>query len=233
MLAEVVELPARWPYIVAVLIPTAILVYWLGNLRAQRQMSARNTEPRGRRGARGRSKDDPQFSAMVGRMLQRGLATPIADAPEGPVLVRGVLAAADGSLGGAPGRECVWRNRSGAGPDAAVAVEYVTVADATGRATLENLGRADVVAPEDRIGPHRVFCSLLLGDEVEVVGRFKHERFGQDPDPTRLVYGTLGADGSLHVRVCKREPVPLARDELPEAPSPATSGQPPSGTTTS
>ena len=154
MLAEVSELPARWPYIVAVLIPVAILVYWLGNLRVQRQLSARNTEPRGRREARGRRKDDPQFAAMVGRMFQRGLVTPIATAPEGPVLIRGVLAAADGSLGGAPGRECVWRNRSGAGPDTAIAVELVTVADATGRVTLENLATADVVAPEDRLGPH-------------------------------------------------------------------------------
>ena len=88
------------------------------------------------------------------------------------------------------------------------------------------------------MGPHRASCALLLGDEVEVVGRFKHERFGQDPDPTRLVYGTLGADGSLHVRVCKREP--SARDDLslPEAPatdpSPAEPGpSPASGTTTS
>ena len=212
MLGEVGELPARWPYIVAVLIPVAILVYWLGNLRVQRQLSARNTEPRGRREPRGRHKEDPQFAAMVGRMFQRGLVTPIATAPEGPVLIRGVLAAADGSLGGAPGRECVWRNRSGAGPHTAIAVELVTVADATGRATLENLATADVVAPEDRLGPHRASCALQLGDEVEVVGRFKHERFGQDPDPTRLVYGTLGADGSLHVRVCKREPA--TRDDL-------------------
>lgn len=246
MLGEVGELSARWPYIVATLIPVAILVYWLGNFRLQRQLSARNTEPRGRREPRGRKRDDPQFSAMVGRMLQRGLVSPIATAPEGPVLIRGVLAAADGSLGGAPGRECVWRNRSGAGPDTAVSVEMVTVADATGRVTLENLATANVVAPEDRLGPHRSSCVLLLGDEVEVVGRLKHERFGQDPDPTRLIYGTLGADGSLHVRVCKREPTTQAALSESQAADPSArtppgqpppgqppSGQPPSGTTTS
>jgi hypothetical protein len=229
MLAELSLGWATFPIVLTL----AILVYWYGNFRVQRQMSARNTEPRGRRGVRSQLKADPQFSAMVGRMLQRGLATPIAEAPEGPVLVRGVLAAADSHLGGAAGRECVWKNRSGAPRDTAVAAEYVTVADASGRATIENLALADVVAPEDKLGPHRASCALHLGDEVEVVARFKLERYGQDLDPTRLVYGTLGADGNLHIRVCKRDPAPPARDDLPEA-APASSSQPsPSGTTTS
>ena len=212
-----------------ILIIVAILVFYLGNRRVQQMLSARNTEPRGRRLPQGKVRKDPQFSAMVGRMLQRGLATPIAQASAEPVLVRGVLSSADATLGGAPGRACVWQNRSGAPRDAAIAVDYVIVADASGRATIENLALADVVAPEDKLGPHRASCSLLLGDEVEVVARFKPERFGEDPDPSRLVYGTLGADGNLHVRVCKR-------DTAPPGPTPglALANDPePSGTTTS
>jgi len=212
------------PLYVAILVPVAVLVYYLGNVRAQRGMSERATEPRGRRGYRSRRKDDPQFSAMVGRMMERGLVTKIGEAGAGPVLVRGVLTTADTTLGGPQGRETVWQNRSGAGRDAAVSAEYVVIADATGRATIENLATADVIAPEEKLGPHRAYCALRIGDEVEVVSRFKPERFGQDPDPTRLVYGTLGADGHLHVRVCQPPPR-----------QPQTSGEPestsPSGTT--
>lgn len=221
-----------------VLIPLAILVYWYGNRRLQRQFG-RNTEPRGRRSPRPSAKEDPQFAAMVSRMLQRGLVTPAAEAPAGPVMMRGVLTTADATLGGAPGRECIWRNRSDAPRDAAVAAEYVSLADATGRVMIENLGLAEVVAPEDKVGPHRAYRSLLLGDEVEVVARFSPERFGEDPDPTRLVYGTLGADGNLHVRVCKREPVPSVRSDLPaESAQQLPAQQPPAeqptpGTTTS
>ena len=217
---------------VGVLIPLAILVFWYGNRRLQRQFG-RNSEPRGRRSPRARTKEDPQFAAMVGRMLQRGLITPVAEAPAGPVMMRGVLATADATLGGTPGRECVWQNRSDAPRDAAVAADYVILADASGRVTIENLALAEVVAPEDKLGPHRSYRSLLLGDEVEVVARFSPERFGEDPDPTRLVYGTLGADGNLHVRVSRRDPVPSVRSDLPaEAPAEVPAEQPTPGTTT-
>ena len=223
-----------------VLIPLAILVFWFGNRRLQRQIGKRNGAPRGRRSP-GKLKEDPQFAAMVGRMIQRGLVTPVAEAPAGPVLMRGVLAAADVTLGGTPGRECVWQNRSDAPRDAAVAAEYVILADATGRVTIENLALAEVVAPEDKLGPHRAYRALLLGDEVEVVARFSPERFGEDPDPARLVYGTLAADGNLHVRVCKRDPVPSSRGDLPAVHPPAVqppavqppAEQPSPGTTTS
>jgi hypothetical protein len=209
------------PLYVAILVPVAVLVYYLGNVRAQRGMSERATEPRGRRGYQSRRKDDPQFSAMVGRMMERGLVTKIGEAGAGPVLVRGVLTTADTTLGGPQGRETVWQNRSGAGRDAAVSAEYVVIADATGRATIENLATADVIAPEEKLGPHRAYCALRIGDEVEVVSRFKPERFGQDPDPTRLVYGTLGADGHLHVRVCQPPPRQPQASGEPESTSPS------------
>lgn len=218
---------ANLPVYVAILVPVAVLVYYLGNVRAQRAMSERATEPRGRRGPRSRKKDDPQFSAMVGRMMQRGLVTKIGEAEAGPVLVRGVLTTADTTLGGPQGRETVWQNRSDAPRDAAIAAEYVVVADATGRATIENLATADVIAPEEKLGPHRAYRALRLGDEVEVVARFKPERFGQDPDPTRLVYGTLGADGHLHVRKCQPPRPPQAASEPAQTSEEPTS---PSGT---
>ena len=218
---------ANLPLFVAILVPVAVLVYYLGNARAQRGMSERATEPRGRRGPSARKKDDPQFSAMVGRMMQRGLVTKIGEAGAGPVLVRGILTTADSTLGGPEGRETVWQNRSGASRDAAISAEYVVVADATGRATIENLATADVIAPEEKLGPHRAYCALRIGDEVEVVARFKPERFGQDPDPTRLVYGTLGADGQLHVRVCQPPRQPQATSEPAQTSEPTS----PSGTT--
>ena len=218
---------ANLPIYVAVLVPLAVLVYYLGNVRAQRAMSARATEPRGRRGPTSRKKDDPQFAAMVGRMMQRGLVTKIGEAEAGPVLVRGLLTTADATLGGPEGRETVWQNRSGAPRDAAIGAEYVVVADATGRATIENLATADVIAPEEKLGPHRAYCALRIGDEVEVVARFKPERFGEDPDPTRLVYGTLGADGHLHVRKCQPPRTPQATSEPAQTSEEPTS---PSGT---
>lgn len=224
---------ANLPLFVAILVPVAVLVYYLGNVRAQRAMSARATEPRGRRSPTSRKRDDPQFAAMVGRMMQRGLVTKIGEAEAGPVLVRGVLTTADVTLGGPEGRETVWQNRSGAPRDAAIGAEYVVVADATGRATIENLATADVIAPEEKLGPHRAYCALRIGDEVEVVGRFKPERFGEDPDPTRLVYGTLGADGHLHVRKCQPTRTPQAPRPPQATSEPAqTSEEPtsPSGT---
>lgn len=218
----------QWSYVVlAVLIPAAILVYYLGNSRVQRRLfNARGAEPQGRRMPRGSLKADPQFGAFVSRALQRGVATKIAEADAQPIMIRGKITAADATLGGAPGRECVWRNRSGAPREAAVAAEYVTVADATGRAVLENLGIAEVVAPEERASAHVSALGLYIGDEVEVVGRFKPERIGQDADPSQLVYGALGGDGNLYVRVVERPGDKDLSQALPSIPG-AVSSSPP------
>ncbi len=235
MLAEVSQPPGLWGYIIAVLVPVAILVYWYGNFRLQRQIRRGLSSERGRRSPGRGAPQDPNFTAMVGRMVQRGLLTPVAEASTGPVMVRGTLTTADATLGGAPGRECVWQNRSGAPRDAAVAVDYVIIADATGRATIENLALAEVVAPEAKLGPHRSFCSLLLGDEVEVIARFTPERYGEEIDPTRLVYGTLGANGQLYVRVHRRDKAPEPAGPVEPAPGThealATPPQTSSGTT--
>lgn len=218
----------QWSHVlVAVLIPLAILVYYLGNSRAQR-LFGRGAEPRGRRMPQGsRIKIDPNFAAFVGRQLQRGHVTKIAEAGPQPIMIRGKITAADANLGGAPGRECVWRNRSGAPRDAAVAAEYISVADDTGRVTVENLALAEVVAPEEKTGVHWASSALYIGDTVEVIARFKPERVGDDPDPTRLVYGSMGGDGNLHVRVCERppssdlHPAPGAVSSVPQPPPPS------------
>jgi hypothetical protein len=234
MMVEEAAPAFEWSYVVlAVLIPVAILVYMLGNFRAKRLGSARNLEPKGRRMPKGAIKTDPQFSGFVGRALERGLLTPIAGAEAQPIMIRGVITSADGNLGGPPGRECVWRNRSGAPRDAAVAAEIVVVADSTGRATIENLERAEVIAPEEKAGPRVASTGLYIGDEVEVIGRFKPERFGDDPDPAKLVYGSLGGDGNLYVRVHSRPnpPAPAettvraAAEALSSPPSPAQAPQ--------
>lgn len=229
MVEEVAAPTFEWSYVaLAIMIPVAILVYMLGNFRAKRLGSARNLEPKGRRMPRGTLKHDAQFSGFVGRALQRGVLTPIASAEAQPIMVRGVITSADGNLGGAPGRECVWRNRSGAPRDAAVAAELVVVADSTGRLTLENLDHAEVIGPEEKAGPRVASCGLYIGDEVEVIGRFKPERFGNDPDPTRLVYGSMGGDGNLYVRLHSRPLSPAAPEtavragaEALSSPSPA------------
>lgn len=207
-----------WSYIVvAVLVPAAILVYVIGNARVKRMSSARNLEPKGRRMPRGKFRPDPQFGAFVDRALDRGLVTRIAEAGPQPIMLRGTITSADATLGGAPGRECVWRNRSDAPRDAAIASELIVITDETGRATVENLALAEISAPDEKTG-NRSSRALYLGDTVEVVGRFKPERFGDDPDPARNVYGTIGGDGNLYVRVHARpapEPAPNAVSSPP------------------
>lgn len=223
--------PFDWSYAtLAVLVVGAILVFYLGNFYLQNRLF-RLRGPQGRRVPRGTLKSDPQFAAFVNRALSRGHITKIAEASAQPIMIRGTISASDGNLGGAPGRECVWRNRSDAPRDAAIAAEMIVVADATGRVTLENVDIAEVIAPEEKHGT-RSSHSLYIGDEVEVIGRFKPERFGQDPDPTRLVYGSMGADGNLHVRVATRptaaeSAVSSSPPQAPPAPAPAASEESP------
>lgn len=174
---------------------------------------------------------DPQWRARVEAL--RTSPTPIAAARPGEVCVVATLSAAPLSLGGPPERACVWRNTMGADASTAIAAELVFVADASGRAALEHLEHARVIAPPetapairtspaDRHATRRV-AALYLGDTVEICGRFDLDKAGDDPDPTKLVYGTLGATGPLEVRVIER-PEPPARPEPPGAPEQPTSG---------
>jgi hypothetical protein len=147
-----------------------------------------------------------------------------------------VIVGSTGNLGGAAGRECVWRNRSGAGPGTAVASELLIVRDDSGRCGVEELEGARVVAPVDKAGSHHESMSLHIGDRIEVIGSFERDVLGEEEDPTQLVYGTLGTDGRLDIRVLER-PAPAAKtsdaagdghDRPPKPPKPPTPAAEPS-----
>lgn len=192
-----------FPIWIAFLLPVAVLVYWLGFHRVQKTIRGRRLEPKGRR-IDGDDEVDPEFAAVVARAQRRNVITPIAEARAVPVMVRGTIVNANGNLGGPPGGECVWRNRAQGRRGTAVASELIIIADDTGRAMIENLERAQVIAPAETLTQHRESAGLYMGDVIEVIGTFNPDRIGEDPDPTKLVYGTLGGDGRLHVRVSQR-----------------------------
>lgn len=190
----------------------AVAVVWISRRRAASQATGR--------GARARpSWADPKWRATVER-LQAAAPTPIASAGAGVVRVVATLASAPNHLGGPAGRERVWSNLHGAGPDTAIASEIVFAADDSGRCAIEALERARVIAPmapaaarrgiQDRDDRDRRRVALCLGDEVELIGTFAPDRAGSDSDPRALVYGTLGARGPLEIRVLSR---PAASDE--------------------
>lgn len=190
----------------------AVAVVWFS-----RRQSSRGQ----RRSARGKARPswaDPQWRKAVDEVRARP-PSELASAREGPIRIVGVLTSAPENLGGAVGRECVWRNQSGAGNETAIAAELVFVADDTGRAAIENLVAARVIAPSETAGRDRKFTALYLGDRVEVIAVFTPEKVGDDPDPRNLVYGTLGAVGLVEIRVDDR---PSATPE-PAAPTPSDS----------
>jgi len=211
------ELSAQIPpfaVLLALLIPVAVAVAWYGNRRARHALGA----PGSRRfGGRSASPLDPAFMAAVRRFEDRGSAAEIAHAPAGLVMLRGVISGASATLGGAPGRECVWRNRADGRRDMAVGSEIVFLRDASGQASLEGLELAQVIAPREHVGPNLEWVSLYIGDQLEVVGRFDPEPAPVGDAPGAQIYGTLGADGKLHARVLRRPTPPHAAEPPEEA----------------
>ncbi|MCH9687985.1 MAG: hypothetical protein K0V04_41530 [Deltaproteobacteria bacterium] len=205
----------------AILVPIAVMVFFVGSRRYRSQLGAGSITPRGRDrfvpGGRGRR--DAAWRATVERLEARPPAT-IAEASDGPLRVEGELVWASGNLGGAPGRECVWRNRAGAGPQTAVAADLVIVADASGRCGVEQLEGARVTAPVDKAGAHYESTSLHVGDRVEVIAMFEREVVGEHEDPAQLVYGTLGADGRVSIRVIERPPPAAASPDDAQSDAP-------------
>lgn len=204
----------------AILVPIAVLVFTVASRRTRAQLGRGAIMPQGRhRGALGHGHArDEAWRAAVDRLEARA-ATPIAKAADGLVRIEGVITRAMGNLGGAPGRECVWRNRAGAGPQTAVASELLVVADATGCCGVEALEQARVVAPVDKAGAHYESTSLYVGDRIEIIGTFAGEATGEHEDPTQQVYGTLGGDGRLDIRVLER-PAPNVATPSDPRPSP-------------
>jgi hypothetical protein len=155
---------------------------------------------------------DPKWRARVAA-LEEAPPTKIAEARAGAVRIVATIATAPQTLGGVPGRECVWRNNAGAGAETAIATDLVFVSDASGRCAIESLEHARVIAPIERparaakvraTSTRREHVALYIGDEVEIFGRFAPDRVGDDPDATKLVYGTLGAAGPLEIRLRTR-----------------------------
>lgn len=211
--------------LLGVLVVVAVSVFWYGSRRFAKERGSSSLRPKGRTlGIHGPRRRDAEFKVAVER-LERRDATPIAKAGPDVVRIEATIVNASGSLGGPKDRACVWRNRAGAQPDSAVGAELVVVADATGRCGVENLEHARVTAVAERVGMHYEWLSLYVGDRVEVFGRFEPERVGDDgDDPSAVVYGTLGADGPVEIRLLER---PEPADDPPDpAPDPAPDQSP-------
>ncbi|MEX1363490.1 MAG: hypothetical protein AB1Z98_10210 [Nannocystaceae bacterium] len=209
----------------AVLVPVAVLVFYVGSKRFRSQLGASSITPRGRDrfvSGGGGPRRDASWRSTVER-LEAQPATAIAKATSGPVRIEAEVVGASGNLGGTPGRECVWRNRAGAGTQTAVGADLVIIADASGRCGIERLEQARVAAPTEKTGAHYESVSLYVGDRIEVIARFDRELVGEHDDPAMLVYGTLGTEGPVDVRVLQRpEPAPV-EPEGHDEPAPAES----------
>ncbi len=194
----------------------AIAVVWFS-----RRLSSRSQ----RLGGRGKARPvwaDANWRKAVDD-VRANPPTKIASAQEGPIRIIGVLTSAPETLGGTPGRECVWRNQAGASSETAIAADVVFVADDSGRAAIENLATARVIAPAEAGARDRKFTALYLGDRVEVICVFGPEKAGTDADPRNLVYGTLGAIGPVEIRVEERasaQPEPPTLEAAPALESP-------------
>lgn len=202
-------------FLLALLVPIAVMVFWIGSRLFRRELGINAMEPKGRPFREWSAEGDPAWRATMARLEGRAVGE-IATAPAGPVRFEGVLVSSNGSLGGHPQHACVWRNRAGGHPRSAVAAELVVLADATGRCGIENLERARVIAPTEKTTVHHESTSLYLGDRIEVMGTFEHDRVGDDPDPTQNVYGTVGTKGPINIRVIER---PAAATESTSKPT--------------
>lgn len=215
----------------ALLVPVAVVVFFVGSRRFRSQLGSSAIVPRGRDRfvPGGHRRRDAAWRTTVERLEQR-VPTAIAEARDGPLRVEATIVSASGNLGGVPGQECVWRNRAGAGPQTAVGADLIIVADDSGRCGVEHLETARVTAPTDTVGAHYESVALYIGDRVEVIARFEREVVGEHEDPAQLVYGTLGGDGTVDVRLLDR-PEPPADDDEASAdqaePEPSDDATPP------
>lgn len=172
----------------AVLVMIAVAVLLVGG------MLSRNASRR-----RARSRPGASFDLDVARMDSLPV-TPARELAEGPAHVTGVIHSSVGVLGGAPGRECVYRNRAGGDRSTAVGSELIVVADASGRVAVENLEQARVLAPKRETGAHETI-SLHVGDPVQVLGVFTPDPSDHDDDPSQRVYGSFGSAGAVQLKV--------------------------------
>lgn len=226
-------LQSGWlPLLLAV--PVALSLLVIGRVMQQRALElGKSPRVRGRSGSQ-------HFDLEIAK-LEHAPRSPIAEAKPGRpgVHVEGLLHSAHGTLGGCAGRECVWHNMVGAATDAAIASDLVLVADDSGRAAIESLNLARVIAPREAgSGPRaRETLSLYIGDRVQILGPFTPglgaELPQNDPDTSSdgtRVWGRFGADGAgLQVRVLERAPVETDRSRS-KSEAAAAESEPPTTT---
>ncbi len=201
----------------ALLITVAIAVLTISNVMMKRRARSGS--------AGGRHRGD--FDLEVAKMEQLPV-TSIAAARRGPVHLQAVLVSSSGSLGGKPGRECVWRNRYGGARSTAVGAELVIAQDGTGQVGLDGLEFARVLAPKDPSAGKHEFASLYLGDRVELLGYFSPEPHGDAENPSERVFGMMGVDSQVQVKVVDRptEPATSVSDADPDEPPDQPTGDP-------
>ncbi len=149
-----------------------------------------------------RLKKRKSFDLSVAKMDDLSLST-IASLVAGPAHIEGTVHSSVEKLGGAPGEEIVYMDKSGGGKQTAVASELIVVADATGRVGVVNLERARVLGPREDVGK-KSFLTIRVGDRVQVLGRFRVDRHGEDMPAQAQIYGLFGHDGPAQVKVLQR-----------------------------
>ena len=191
-------------FMLALLIPVAVMVFFVGSRRFSKVRGTSALRPRGRVLLDAPRKRSERWRSTVKR-LEAGGFTTAAELTAGPVRLQGILATASENLGGVTDRECVWRNRAGASAASAVGAEMVILQDATGSVSIEDLERAYVIAPSEKHTFHHENVSLYLGDRVEVFGHATLEPpTGAESTPQDRVYGTLAFVDGLDIRLLER-----------------------------
>ncbi len=203
-------------FMLALLVPVAVLVFWVGSRRVSKERGTSALRPRGRVFFDQPRKRSERWRATVKRLEARDPST-TATAKPGPVRLQGVLVNASENLGGVPGRECVWRNRAGASAASAVGAEMVFLQDDAGSVSIEDLENAYVIAASEKHSFHHENVSLYLGDRIEVLGHFTPEApTGAEGHPSERVYGTLTLVDGLDMRLLERpKPEPKPDDAAP------------------
>lgn len=193
-------------FMLALLVPIAVAVFWLGSRRVSKGRGMAALRPRGRVLFDRPRKRNERWRATVKRLEARDPSTS-ANAKPGPVRLQGVLVNASENLGGVPGRECIWRNRAGASAASAVGAEMVFLQDDAGSVSIEDLEQAYVIAASEKHSFHHENVSLYLGDRIEVLGHFTPEPpTGAEGHPSERVYGTLTLVDGLDMRLLERPP---------------------------